>query len=67
MAIISGFEGKTEGQAIRSLNFWTTAELNSSLRECDYFMSRRKSGADFDYAEFLKFCILRVLENRKEK
>jgi hypothetical protein len=65
MPIISGFEGKTEGQVIRALGFWTVDELNSSLRECEHFFKFRKSGADFEYAKFLKFCILRVLENRK--
>ena len=67
MTIISGFDGMTEGQAIRNLNFWTVAELNSQLRSCRRLMNRNKSGIEFGYAKFMEFCILHVLENRRRK
>lgn len=65
MTAITYFENMTEGQAIRNLSFWTTEELELSLKQQEYLMKRYKSGWQFESAEFSHYCISKVLESRR--
>ena len=65
MTAITYFENMTEGQAIRNLSFWTTEELQLSLKQQQYLMRKYESGWQFDSAKFLDYCISKVLESRR--